>query len=109
MLVILYILVAAVVLGVGGMFAIGKGDILLTLWAITMGVPDLPFDESTAVEAPDYSEPGSWAALPSLKGLEDMIPEGIPDRDIQGKSPVDVFFVHPTSFLRGDTWTHSMN
>ncbi len=109
MLVILYILVAAVVLGVGGMFAIGKGDILLTLWAITMGVPDLPFDESTAVEAPDYSEPGSWAALPSLKGLEDMIPEGISDRDIQGKSPVDVFFVHPTSFLRGDTWTHSMN
>ena len=87
MLVILYILVAAVVLSVGGMFAIGKGDILLTLWAITMGVPDLPFDESTAVEAPDYSVPGSRAALPSLKGLEDMIPEGISDRDNQGKSP----------------------
>jgi hypothetical protein len=105
----LLILGAFISLGVGGIFVIGKGDILLTLWAITMGAPDLPFDERTAVTPPDYSDLRNWAALPSREGLEDMIPAGLVDRDIQGESPVDVFFIHPTGYLRGDSWTFSMD
>ena len=105
----LLILGGLILLGVGGMFATGNGNILLSLWAITMGAPDLPFDESTAVEAPDYSKLENWAALPSCEGLEDMIPEDLLDRNIQGESPVDVFFIHPTGFLRGETWTYSMD
>ena len=74
-----------------------------------MGGPSLPFDETEAVEPPSYSDPDNWAALPSRVGVEDMIPKGIGDGDIQGSAPVDVFFVHPTGFLRGKSWTYSMD
>ena len=28
---------------------------------------------------------------------------------IQATAPVDVFFIHPTGYLAGDTWTFSMD
>ena len=60
-----------ILLGVAGMFATGNGNVLLTLWALTMGAPDLPFDESTAVAAADYADAKNWAALPYQQGRDD--------------------------------------
>ena len=66
--------------------------------------PDHVFDPSRAVAQLDYSKNSSWAALPLMKDEADMIPEG--ERGIdQNNSPVDVFFVHPTGYLKGDYWT----
>jgi len=66
--------------------------------------PDHVFDPSRAVAQLDYSKNSSWAALPLMKDEADMIPEGESGID-QNNSPVDVFFVHPTGYLKGDHWT----
>jgi len=66
--------------------------------------PDHVFDPSRAVAQLDYSKNSSWAALPLTKDEADMIPEGESGID-QNNSPVDVFFVHPTGYLKGDYWT----
>ena len=66
--------------------------------------PDHAFDPSRAVAQLDYSKSSSWAALPLMKDEADMIPEGESGID-QNNSPVDVFFVHPTGYLKGDHWT----
>ena len=66
--------------------------------------PDHAFDPSRAVAQLDYSKNSSWAALPLMKDEADMIPKGESGID-QNNSPVDVFFVHPTGYLKGDYWT----
>jgi len=66
--------------------------------------PDHVFDPSRAVAQLDYSKNSSWAALPLIIDEADMIPEGESGID-QNNSPVDVFFVHPTGYLKGDYWT----
>ena len=68
------------------------------------GGPDHAFDPSRAVAQLDYSKNSSWAALPLMKDEADMIPKGESGID-QNNSPVDVFFVHPTGYLKGDHWT----
>ena len=68
------------------------------------GGPDHAFDPSRAVAQLDYAKNSSWAALPLMKDEADMIPEGESGID-QNNSPVDVFFVHPTGYLKGDHWT----
>ena len=66
--------------------------------------PDHAFDSSLAVTQLDYSKNSSWAALPSTQDEADLIPKGESGID-QSNSPVDVFFVHPTGYLKGDHWT----
>ncbi len=68
------------------------------------GGPDHAFDPSRAVAQLDYSKNSSWAALPSMNDEADMVPKGESGTD-QNNSPVDVFFVHPTGYLKGDNWT----
>lgn len=103
------VLVALLVLAVGGLYLSGNGALLTFGWAMLFGGPGGEFDPADAVPAPDYADPDSWAALPSRVGPEDMRPAGIDDPDIQGSAPVDVFFVHPTGYLRGETWTFNMD
>ena len=46
-------------------------------------------------ERTDYAKERNWAALPSLKDKSDLTPDGQP---AVKDAPVDVFFIHPTSF-----------
>jgi hypothetical protein len=46
---------------------------------------------------PDYSLNQNWAALPSTKDSADLVPIST-WTDEQSTSPVDVFFIHPTTF-----------
>jgi len=92
-----------------GLYASGRGNIVSIVAASLFSSPDLPFNPADAVTAPDYSDMASWAALPSKNDLADMRPAGIGDPDIQGAAPVDVFFVHPTGFMKGSSWTFSMD
>jgi hypothetical protein len=54
--------------------------------------PGQPFDAAAAPAAPDYSLPSSWAVLP----------EG------ERQFPVDVFFIHPTTFDGDENWNQSL-
>ncbi len=57
------------------------------------GTPITP----TEAPVPDYADPDNWAALPFKKDPADSLPA--PDlEDRQTQSPVDVFFLHPTTY-----------
>ncbi len=67
---------------------------------VTGCVPTKPagaFDEKKAPPAPDYSKPENWAALPDRADAADRVPKG--EKDGQATAPVDVFFIHPTTYL----------
>lgn len=64
--------------------------------------PGAPFDAESPPVAPDYQDPSSWSALPEREDAGDARPDGVPAAD-QRAVPVDVFYVHPTSYL-GRRW-----
>ncbi len=66
--------------------------------------PDQPFDPLNAAPQLDYSKDSSWASLPFIEDEADFVPLGEKGID-QLKSEVDVFFVHPTGYLKGEYWT----
>ncbi len=60
----------------------------------------------------DYSNSDMWAALPTKKDLADSVPIGSNLKDLQAQAEVDVFFIHPTTFLKkvADTvWNADIN
>jgi hypothetical protein len=59
-----------------------------------------PFDETHIPPAPDYSKTENWAALPTKKDMADSLPSGAGLMDKQAGAKVDVFFIHPTSYLK---------
>lgn len=54
--------------------------------------PVQPFDSSRVPTAPDYASQGSWAVLP----------------DEPRPYPVDVFFIHPTTYDGDENWNQSL-
>lgn len=58
--------------------------------------------------SPDYSLSSSWAALPSKADDADRVPDGAFE-DKQQSAQVDVFFIHPTTYLgKGKKWNASI-
>lgn len=51
----------------------------------------------------DYSDEASWAALPWKKDSADLVPVSYL-RDAQDSAKVDVFYIHPTTYLAGVPW-----
>ena len=81
-----------------------QGLTMDTAYGYFFGGPDHPFNPNDAVPQLDYSKENSWASLPSIEDDADLIPAGEEGAD-QLNSKVDVFFVHPTGFLKGHHWT----
>jgi Protein of unknown function (DUF3089) len=107
---ILITLLILIALLAAGVVATGNGPMVRMVFAITTGAPALPFDPADQPgPSPDYANEENWAALPTLDDLADLVPEGAVNQYAQGDSPVDVFFVHPTGFLKGSSWTFSMD
>ncbi|MEE8400201.1 MAG: DUF3089 domain-containing protein [Desulfobacterales bacterium] len=69
--------------------------------------PHHGFDLSRKGPAPDYADSANWAALPEKGDPADLVPEGVTPR--KGEAPVDVFFIHPTGYLRGADWNWAMD
>jgi len=66
------------------------------------------FSEVEAPEILDYSLAANWAALPTVEDGADVLPEGFEDG--QATAQVDVFFVHPTTFMYTDSgWNAGPN
>jgi hypothetical protein len=64
--------------------------------------PRVSFNAVTEPTAPDYASVDSWSALPQRADLADRAPAGEPEFD-QQQAPVDVFYVHPTTYV-GSRW-----
>ncbi|RKH03219.1 DUF3089 domain-containing protein [Corallococcus carmarthensis] len=65
--------------------------------------PATPFADTLQPPAPDYGSPASWAALPDRKDDADVVP-AMDTTDGQAAAPVDVFFIHPTTYFSNKTW-----
>lgn len=64
--------------------------------------PDVPFDSHVVPLAPDYSAAAAWTAHPERRDPADAVPAGLRAIE-QTRAPVDVFYVHPTTYL-GSGW-----
>jgi hypothetical protein len=60
------------------------------------------FESSPIPPRPDYSQTGSWAALPWIRDNADSIPGNTPAATMDSPQ-VDVFFIHPTAFTKRPT------
>ncbi len=66
--------------------------------------PSVPFEYSRQFPVTDYSLEKNWAALPNKSDYADLTPD--PSiKDMQADAPIDVFFLHPTSYTgqKGDS------
>jgi hypothetical protein len=100
-----------IVLVLGGIGAyVFRGPLLFL--AVRMSAPSDAFDTATKAPAPDYASADAWLARPEKQDLADYVPaiDGAPTIDVaassagRGAKPVDVFFVHPTTYLHGEDW-----
>jgi len=66
--------------------------------------PGEPFEAFTPPPAPDYETPEAWAALPGRDDTADLSPAGMPPAVSDDAARIDVFFIHPTTFLEGSGW-----
>ncbi|MEQ8745382.1 DUF3089 domain-containing protein [Pyruvatibacter sp.] len=66
--------------------------------------PGEPFAAMTPPSAPDYENPDAWAALPGRADLADLSPPGMAPAVSDDAARVDVFFVHPTTYLSSASW-----
>jgi hypothetical protein len=65
--------------------------------------PDKPFAQTTPPPAPDYASERSWAALPWREDGGDEVPPDSGFTDRQATSSIDVFYLHPTTAVFGDS------
>jgi len=81
-------------------------DILMLMAFSAYVKPASTFAETVPPQAPDYFSTQHWAALPNREDAADFTLEGISDG--QTNANVDVFFVHPTTFLSSTGWNAPM-
>lgn len=94
----LWIVAAAIVLVLAFFLWIQSDPVRALRIAFT---PSEPF--SAISDQPlDYSDDANWAALPDRNTYANAHPEG--EVSIAVVPDVDVFFVHPTTYLSSDTW-----
>ncbi len=71
----------------------------LILWGMT---PRARFDPAYLPAAPDYADPAAWSALPERQDAADVALPELPAAP-QASAGVDVFYVHPTTYV-GRQW-----
>ena len=58
--------------------------------------------------APEYRNPDHWAALPERQDFADVRVDSL-SADGQKEAAVDVFFVHPTTYIGRESWNQRMD
>lgn len=79
--------------------------LMLTAFRATVK-PATTFMETTPPAAPDYFNRDHWAALADREDGADFTPVDV--TDAQTEARVDVFFVHPTTYLSNAGWNAPM-
>lgn len=65
--------------------------------------------QSNIPVAPNYSDLKYWAAHPDKKDLADEVPTNTTLKNEQANAEVDVFFLHPTTLIKGGGWNGDVN
>jgi hypothetical protein len=85
---------SSLVLALAAAAAIGA----VTAQGLPVRIPEKPFGEMPHPPPPDYAKREYWAALPDRLDAADAVPENDPFGDRQATAPVDVFYLHPTTY-----------
>lgn len=80
----------------------GGGDVREMLRGPAKGFAQVP-----PPSPPDYRNPDVWAARPGKRSAASTTPEGLAPIDPVA-AKVDVFFIHPTSYMAGETWNQDL-
>ncbi len=80
---------------------LAAGCLTFVAWMIR---PSHDFSDDPVTGTPDYSSNLFWAALPETRDEADIIPADPEIQDQQYRARVDVFFVHPTSYISDKSW-----
>ncbi|WP_375437343.1 DUF3089 domain-containing protein [uncultured Hymenobacter sp.] len=70
--------------------------------------PGREYPSYSTPAAPDYAQPTNWAALPTRVDAADVVPTNSGLLDQQATASVDVFFVHPTTYLGRAGWNANL-
>lgn len=91
----------------GAVFAMFGQTIIrsVRIFAVT---PSGSFEEYPLPDAPDYSKPEAWAALPDKTDDADRSPTGL-KLDKQTDARADIFFIHPTTYLTRKSWNQPLD
>src|SRR5579871_3879137 len=99
--------IIAVVAGAGAAVLYTPTGRYLLLGAIgQIARPHHGWDLAYKAPAPDYGKAASWAALPGRPSPAELFPEG--SKPVQ-KAQVDVFFIHPTGYMKGYDWNSPLD
>jgi hypothetical protein len=66
--------------------------------------PEKTIEQNKNLIAPEYGDLKFWAAHPEKKDLADLVPSNTDFTDKQALAEADVFFIHPTTLIKGDYW-----
>ncbi len=98
--------ILAVLAGIAIVILVFFRDAALFITMAFTLAPGHDFDLENAPAAPDYANPDHWAALPDRDDHADVVPTGFVDR--QSNAGVDVFFIHPTTYITSDGWNQPL-
>lgn len=73
------------------------------LFPLTLMAQATAFDAETHAPKPNYANPDHWAALPFRNDVADVLPKE-EEWGSDSLKQVDVFYVHPTIYQKGDLW-----
>ncbi len=65
------------------------------------------YQEYDEPKTPDYADLSFWAAHPQIDDMADKLPISNGLKNMQDSAEVDVFYVHPTTFLDKKSWNAS--
>ena len=72
-------------------------------------IPKENFDIKLLPEDPDYSKIECWVEHPKKKNHYAKLPKNYSDTTEKKTTNIDVFFIHPTLYLKGDNWNADIN
>jgi hypothetical protein len=82
---------------------LGLAALFILLTGCGHPLPRKAWSEASMPAAPDYSKPSAWAAHPAHKDAADRSP-GQRFADNQSTAQADVFFIHPTTYMKHKGW-----
>ena len=105
---IIYLSVFSIVLLLGVGFLLR--DYLVLIFISFFLRPGVDFDDGLVPDSPEYSNASYWAALPDRNDFADVkLVSELETEDRQGELPVDVFFIHPTTYIGKENWNQKLS
>ncbi len=102
---------AAIIIGVIlVLLAVAAGVLFYTgMWILViaqLAKPNHGWDLAYKSPTPNYADASAWAARPDTDNLAKLVPAGV---NAGGAHAVDVFFIHPTGYMKGYDWNSPLN